>query len=256
MSDLFEAINYKKNFLKQVIVRVDLLNPLPDVDLRLPSRLTDLAVQSFPIPEPRDAMASEYEISPKGMATKKEEHFKEWLFHGKERTKSLIINRQAVFVEHKSYQTFEVVKDEFIRILECISELFPDTQTSRVGLRYVNVIELKESNPTNWSAYLAPQLLSAFQFPPEEDRPALSRVLNRVEFAFDSFNLRYISGMNNPDFPARIRQKAFVMDLDAYTQTAFDLRDVKRVLDDFHTKIQNYFEHSITDELRRAMNAA
>lgn len=29
MNDRFSGINYKKNFLKEVVVRVDLLNPLP-----------------------------------------------------------------------------------------------------------------------------------------------------------------------------------------------------------------------------------
>jgi uncharacterized protein (TIGR04255 family) len=256
MNDPFGTVNYKKNFLKQVVARVDLLTPLLGVDVTLPPALGELAVEDFPIPEPRDAFKREVQIQMSVAEVKSQEaRFKEWRFHGRERTKTLTISQYAVVVEYSSYQTYELVKREFMRIIDRVGELFPGVKSSRVGLRYVNLIERKEPNPMEWSAYLAPQLLSMFQFPLEGDGPALSRVLHNVELAFEAFNLRYILGMHNPDYPARIRQKVFVLDLDAYATLVVDLREVGRRLDDFHGKIQQYFEHSITAELRKVMNA-
>jgi uncharacterized protein (TIGR04255 family) len=60
--------------------------------------------------------------------------------------------------------------------------------------------------------------------------------------------------MPNPDYPARIRQKVFVLDLDAYTHSLVYITDVGRLLDDFHAAVQRYFEQSITENLRRLMN--
>jgi len=254
MSDPFAGICYGKNFLKEVIARVDLLNPLPGVEVSLPAPLTEHAISAFPIPEPREAVKREVQIGPQGVASSSEERFKEWLFHGKERTKTLTIGRQVVLVQYKTYQTYEIVKAEFIGILDRVAEFFEGVQSSRVGLRYVNTIELAETNPTDWSAYIAPKPLSLFEFPPEADRKALSRVFHNLELAFDTFNLRYRLGMHNPDYPARIRQKVFVLDLDAYTQSAVGIREVGRLLDEFHATIQQYFEKSITDKLRSIMN--
>jgi uncharacterized protein (TIGR04255 family) len=93
-----------------------------------------------------------------------------------------------------------------------------------------------------------------FEFPPEVDRPALSRVFHNLELSLDAFNLVYRLGMHNPDYPARIRQKVFVLDLDAYTQSLVNIKDVAHLLDDFHGAIQRYFERSITDNFRRVMN--
>ena len=42
MTDPFKSICYKRNFLKEVIVRVDLVNPLPGLDATLPTALTEL----------------------------------------------------------------------------------------------------------------------------------------------------------------------------------------------------------------------
>jgi len=254
MSDPFAGISYRKNFLKEVIARVDLLNPLPGADVALPPALTELVVRNFPIPEPREAVRREVQIGPAGVASS-EEKVKEWHFHGKDRTKTLTIGRDVLLVRYTTYQTYEIVREGFIRIVDQVAKLFPGVQSSRVGLRYVNTIEIQEANPTDWSAYLAPALLSLFQFPPERDRAALSRVFHNIEVALDACNLRYLLGMHNPDYPAPIRQKAFVLDLDAYTQSAADIGGVGPLLDGFHAIIQRYFEQSITERLRSVMNA-
>jgi hypothetical protein len=141
MNDAFGAVNYKKNFLKNVVARVDLLTPLLGVDVTLVPALGDLAVEDFPIPEPRDAITREVRISAAEVKSTQEGRFKEWRF-----------------------QTYELVKHEFVRVLDRIAQLFPGVKSSRVGLRYVNLIEFKEAQPMEWSAYLAPQLLSIFHF--------------------------------------------------------------------------------------------
>ena len=256
MSDPFAGIYYRRNFLKEVFMRVDLLSPLSGVDVALPAPLTEAAIPAFPIPEPRDILKREVKIGPKGVFTSSEERSKEWRFHGKERTKTLTIGPQVVVVQHTTYQAYELVKAEFIGILDRLAELFPDLKSQRVGLRYVNEIKLEETNPTSWSSYLAPQLLSVFEFPTEGHRPALSRVLHNLELSFVDFNLRYRFGMHNPDYPAPIRQKLFILDLDAYTKSVVEIKDVGRLLDNFHACIQQYFEQSITDDLRRILNGA
>ncbi len=255
MSDLFAEIRYQKNFLREVIARIDFLNPLPGMDLALPAPLTEEAIRAFPIPEPHDVLSHEVQFGPEGVTKASEERIKEWHFHGKERTKTLTIGRQVVLVRHKMYQTYDPIKAEFVRILEQIDNLFPNIQAARIGLRYINQIELTEGNPTDWSAYIAPELLSLFRFPSDVDQAALSRILHNLELSYDTFNLRCRFGMHNPDYPARIKRKIFILDLDSYVQSVVEVKEISRLLDEFHSTIQRYFEQSITDNLRRIMNA-
>lgn len=60
-------------------------------------------------------------------------------------------------------------------------------------------------------------------------------------------------GIANPDYPAVIRKKQFVIDIDAYAHGVFELADIKQFLVDSHSKIQDIFEKSITDETRALM---
>lgn len=254
MTDPFSETSYKRNFIKEVIVRIDLVNPLLRVDTGLPPALTEAALRTFPIAEPREAVHREVEIGPAGVAHR-EDRYTEWHFHGKDREKTLTIGPKAILVQNRKYESYEVLRAEFMNVLDRFLDLFEGVQPARVGLRYVNVIELTEQQPLDWKAYLDPRLLSLFTFPPDSDRIALSRVFHNMELSFDLFNLRYLLGMHNPDYPARIRRKVFTLDLDAYTQAFVEPREIGRTLDSFHQAIQRYFEQSITQNLRGLMNA-
>lgn len=249
----FEPVCYKKNFLKEVIVRVDLLSPMNNVAKELPGELSDIASKTFPIAEPREAINREVNFGLEGVATT-ENKFMEWRFHARDRTKTLTITQNSFFIRYTSYKTYDVVKDDIVKFVDCVDTLFPGTRVSRIGLRYINAIELKGPGPTRWSPYIASRLLSSFSFPLSGDRAALSRVFHNIEFAFDSFNLRFLFGIHNPDYPARIRRKIFILDYDAYAHSEETLPAVGSLIDNFHAKIQQYFEHSIKDKLRSIMD--
>jgi uncharacterized protein (TIGR04255 family) len=60
--------------------------------------------------------------------------------------------------------------------------------------------------------------------------------------------------MPNPDYPAIIKRPVFVLDLDAYVQMAHDLAESLQYMEEAHTRIQDLFERSITQQLRERMN--
>ena len=254
MTRTLDSLCYKKHFLREVIGKVEFLNPLTGVEEALPKRVSGAALSNFAIAEPRVALQRQVQLRPDGIESEEQE-LKQWYFHSKDRTKTLMISQQAVYVQHTAYQKYDLLRDELLQVLRSIQQEYDDQPISRAGLRFVNSIELKEADPMSWSAYLTPELLAVFQLPEASERPALARVFHNMELTFETFNLRYLFGMHNPDFPARIRQKVFILDLDAYTPTATALSEIPSLMDTFHEAIQRYFENSITDTLRGVMNA-
>ncbi len=59
--------------------------------------------------------------------------------------------------------------------------------------------------------------------------------------------------MHNPDYPANIVKKIFILDYDAYCEGAQEKNEILKNLDKFHLKIQQLFEYCIQDELRKVM---
>jgi uncharacterized protein (TIGR04255 family) len=78
-----------------------------------------------------------------------------------------------------------------------------------------------------------------------------SRIFHNFEVVFSDlgFNMRFQFGLHNPDYPAPIRQRMFVLDFDAYCQGMIEPSDIPTVLDKYHAEIQRLFERSITTKL-------
>lgn len=241
---------YKSHFLDKVIIRMDFPAPLKELVKALPQNLKTTAISLFPIPEPTKFLAKELQISKKPTKEKIKEGTK-WVFHSKDRGKTLTIIDDNINIAYMRYESFDVLKADFISILEALFKAYPKLQSSRLGLRYINEIKLPENNVLDWQEYLADNLLAMFKVPKETDN--IARAFNNLILNYEGIILKFQYGMFNPDFPALIRKKVFVLDYDAYYQGPQDLAEIKGSIDIFHENIQTFFESSIKDKLRDLM---
>jgi uncharacterized protein (TIGR04255 family) len=244
--------SYKRNFLTQVIARVDLLSPVDDFAQRLPSVINEVARRNFPIMEPRKTIAAEFQLTGSESSARQSE-ITEWHYHGTRRDKTLAITPGAVFVVYTQYESYAALRREFTEVLDTIASAVKDLQPSRLGLRYVNSFSFNEGDPFTWSEYFNPRMLEFIDLFP--DRHRLARALSIMELNMDDFNVRLQYGLHNPDFPASIRRRNFVVDLDAYGQGLFDARDIPTTFDKYHNVVEEVFESCIADGLRAVMNA-
>ncbi len=249
---MYEDRCYKKNYLTNVIARVDFPSPIDGLDKNLPSKISKGIMKIFPITEPQKRVAQEFQISSNDFKQNKTE-FTEWRFHGKERDKTLTIVPNAIFVEFKVYDTYETLKGEFLEALQIFLNAINDPISSRLGLRYINKISMgDETLPLLWDIYLNQKMLYLFDFYSKSQ--FLTRVFHNLEFNFGDYNLRYQFGIHNPDFPAPIKKKIFILDLDAYYQGPQEFNDISQNMNKFHECIQEFFEISITDKMREILN--
>jgi uncharacterized protein (TIGR04255 family) len=65
--------------------------------------------------------------------------------------------------------------------------------------------------------------------------------------------MRFQYGMHNPDYPAPIKKKIFILDYDAYCNGILTKNDIFKYLPIFHEEVQKLFENSISDKLRIRM---
>ncbi|MGE5558144.1 MAG: TIGR04255 family protein [Bacillota bacterium] len=244
---------YKRNYLKQVIVRIDFLNPILPLNEQVPLDLSSSIAALFPIPEPREIIANELQIRADSTIQQREEKIREWNFHSRERDKFLCITSNCMFISFSVYKSFEDLQMNFTNITATLFKVFKDMQIRRLGLRYINNVEIPGGDPLKWSTYLNKNLISIFNF--VENKKTISRAFHNLELNFGSFNLKLQYGMPNPDFPAPIKKKIFVLDYDAYYQGFMKEAEMKEGLIVFHEEIQKLFEKSISDKLKVMLNA-
>ena len=248
-----DEICYKRNYLTSVIARIDFPSPLKQVSKGLPRPMVDLIKEMFPVPEPKPFVAQEMQFSNMQVKQRRVNEGIEWNFHGENKEKTLTIGPSALFVNWRQYNSYQDLKNEFLRTaLEFLGH-YKGTQISRIGMRAINELKMDEQKPLDWSEYVNPELLHLLDF--GEDTKFLSRAFHNLESNFGDFNLRFQFGMHNPDYPAKIVKKVFILDFDAYYQGLTDRDQLTECCDRYHEKLQEYFEASITDKLREKMNA-
>lgn len=247
----FNSIVYRRNFLTEVIARIDLVSPIPSLLNTLPKSLAKTALKHFPIEEPKPAITQKLQVSAKSLSTQKTE-FTEWNFYDRNREKRLTIRPSAFFSTCSRYIDYEVFRKDFIIFTNAFFDIFDEAQPSRLGLRYINELKLPGNDPLDWQKYINNDILGMFSFEVDEASP--TRIFHNYEVAFSDFNLRFQFGIHNPDYPAPIKQRVFILDYDAYFKGLIEHQDIPEALDHYHTSIQKMFEQSISNELREYMN--
>ena len=85
---MHDDIRYKRNFLTNVIARVDFPSPIEGLEDQLPPEISKGMMSIFPIAEPEKAIAQELRISPDELRQRRSELTK-WHFHGRDRDKKV-----------------------------------------------------------------------------------------------------------------------------------------------------------------------
>lgn len=251
IQNMYEHVCYKNPFLKEVIFKADFPTLLQSVEKGLSAKVSNYILKNFPLSEPQKAHAQEFQFSGGSNFQAKSQEIMQWIFHSEKRDKSLAITPNAFSYTNRSYKTYEYLLEDVNRPLEAFFNDHKDLAASRLGLRYVNVIDIKDENPLEWKSYLNEDMLGIIDF--NQDKDHLTRMFHILEYNFDGLLVKFQFGIANPDYPAPVRKKEFVLDIDAYSHGAFEYKDIADFMEQAHKKIQSIFETSITDNTRKLM---
>lgn len=242
---------YKKNYIKESLIRIDFGVPIEELKTSINPELNKIILDSFKIYEPENVQSQEVVINNGSVNfnTKEETNYR---YFGKNKEKFINIGHSFIIVVYKKYESFEKRKEELSKILEKMSTLYKEFQIRRIGVRYINEIEMIEKEITDWKDYINKDLISMLSFP--ENSKQISRAMSSIELNFDQYKLRFQYGMFNPDYPAPVKRKQFILDYDAYYEGYIDtLREIFEFIDKAHEKIIELFERSIEEGLRKKM---
>ena len=247
-----QPMRYKKDFLDQVIARVDFAAPLGITPTGPPAEVVTAAKARFPVAEHKKLLLKTVHLGPNATEERREDKH-EWWYHSKDRKKLIKIADGMLVLEYKrrKYRSFDDLKRGFLPVVRALYAAFDGLQVERLGLRYIDRIELAEGKPTDWKRYLKKDLLAIFNL--ADDASTVSRALHWLEFNYGDTHLRFQYGMANPDYPAPIRQKVFILDYDAYCTLLLSEEEVEDYLTQLHGRTRAAFEEVILQPLRDKM---
>ncbi|HBZ65753.1 MAG TPA: hypothetical protein DEO70_02875 [Bacteroidales bacterium] len=242
-----DEICYKNTPIKRVIIKIDFLGRVAELNDNLPLPIADVIKQSFPIAEAKDVVARELQISNEKV-TENNKNVREWHFHTEERNATLIIEEDFFAIQINHYISFEKIMLVLKEIKDIFFTQYPKLLSRRLGIRFINEINLNEKNPFDWKKYINPKLTSIFEA--TQNPSNIIRAFHNLEVKYDDILLKFQYGMHNQDYPATIKKKTFILDLDASFSGILKQHEIDIYLLKQHSIIQKQFEYSITDKLR------
>lgn len=245
-------IRYERHFLTEVIARLDFATPVEALRDNFPNALRQVCLSQFPIEEPNRLMMAQVNLTAKDVS-KTESSTTEWTFHDKLRRTTATFSTDSMHIVTRAYTSFEQLSGYFNSLHQAFTTIHPGVTYRRLGLRYVNVIDIGPSDPFDWTSLIAPSLLTPLTF--RSPRTDLLRGFTILDYALADFQLRFQYGLHNPDFPAPLRKRNFVLDFDAHREELLTREQVPSLLSDAHDAVQTLFESCITEELRSVMHA-
>lgn len=245
---------YEKNFLSRVIFRVDYPKIL-DLDLKEPTaEFQKNIINKYPKVKEKHIDNVKFKLALNGKDTGSSEKQTElaWEFTDKENKKRVFISSDHVSIEYINYYSgFTEIYDDINLIINNLIEFYPVKIANRIGLRYINEIELDGSR-FEWSNILKPHIHNpTTEFIPQTDN--VLRSMHSLDVREDEFNLKFQFGMWNSEYPSPIKRKEFVLDYDCILKKEIEITEVFPISDELHNIIKKWFENSIDDGLREKM---
>lgn len=249
-------MTYKRNFLDRVIVHCQLHDQWEIKD-ELPSPLKSALLKIAPIV--REAITQNTTVTIEqstGTTIENSEQAKKWFFSNPEKGYAVSIAHDYFSIEYTLYKSIDELKELLEKIILEIKEELGEFIVKKLGVRYVDIFQFGTEDPLDWDKYISKEyLVTTDTLPPEADRKNLSRAFNRMEYTYpDEMQVIINYGIHNPNYPAPIRLRQYILDTDIQSLGLFNSDELRDKVDQFQVKANEIFESAITEKVRSLMN--
>ena len=251
MTQDIDTICYTKNFLKEVIFKID-FSPILKINTEEPAAFQEKIKQPFEILEITQIQEFETTFSADSPSGTKINSYPQYNFFNKNKTIKITLTSSSLIIQDFKYDRYSLFESFTTNVVNEFCKLYKPINVKRIGLRFLNEIIFEAGNPFEWSNYIAKPLVAAIEnfFEPKQE---ISRSIGQTYLNKSDHTLKFTYGLHNKNsFPAQVSRKQLILDYDCFTQTV-DEGSILSFLDVFHNEIQSLFEKSITNELRTIM---
>lgn len=246
--------HYKKNYLTRVILRAN-IEPIPALQTQERLEFSDRVKEHFPVVAGIPVGNLVVNVAPTGSGVQQEITGMQWE-HRKVQggTSILFLTPDHLSLEYgqKDFDHFPPFRKEFEAAFNVFVQLYPDARVTRLGLRYVNQVRLEQGNPLDWEGLVEPSLIAAVKAGLPHNA-SLARSMHQIVAKKDNLNVQLHYGIFNPEFPAPLARRDFVIDIDCYRDELIPSNEVLSTVIALNEMCEARFEACISDGLRALM---
>ena len=160
------------------------------------------------------------------------------------------LTRNNIFYSTTNYLGWDRFKEESIFVMKYFADIYQTSQFSRIGLRYINVIDRTKLGldiSTPWKALVKNYYLGLLANPTESEKIESYELVTGLKFGpKTAINLRVTLLVN-----LNSQETCLGLDNDCFLPEGDE--DFQTTIESLHTHCEYYFFNAITEELRSAM---
>lgn len=244
-----ERIVYEKNFLKNVIFRVDFLLDEKEFENLMNKATLDAIKRRFEILEPLQTIQNTnfmVDVNTNTINANQNES-KKYIFRKKQGNAALIIDSQSIVIDYTRYLNAEMLLED----IKLLNFIFSKISISRIGLRYINYIEPNGFGEIDWDKYIHSSIRENQKI---DFGGSLLQSINVTDIKYDDYIIKFQSGIHNQNFPADRIKDAYVLDFDASSNEIKPTEDIEKMIEKWNIQIGKLFEKFITPDFREILN--
>lgn len=249
---------YNKNFLTNVLYRLD-FNEIPS----LSTKTQLLAVYEqlrarFSVNQIVESVEGVVAINPlTNQLSSNPRQIIQLVCNTTDNNARIILDKRSLVVEvlNKSYNDLH----NFIEFITSANNLIKDFKTNikinRLGLRYVNQIDLTSGLPFENTDFINENLTTKERtfFDPDW-KSKINRSISQTSLSFDDYGVNFVNGYANSQFPGRVVKNEYLIDIDCFASTC-EFDNIIPLITAMNTDtITPLFEKSINSGLRELMS--
>lgn len=245
---------YEKTALSQVLIRLDILEFI-DSNSLFSDAIEKNILPFFPI-KGKQQLISFNTVNVTVDSQSKQTHSENRSLEGIQRVyndafeNKLVVSNKYIIVECNHYTSYEDLNKSFTPFLKTLL-INNNITVTRTGVRYINIFNDDSIKPQK-RYYNAP--VSALMDSKLYNDGKCIRSLNLTEYSVGDMRINFRYGLFNPYYPQSIKRPHFVLDYDCFCISAIQgYENIMEHINFGHDEIQNLFESSISDSLKKVM---
>ena len=246
------SIHYKRNNISNVILQIEFLKneTLSFIDN---SKIYAMILENFPTQNIDTIDEVEVRVNNPQEVPGVDKHQYIRKSFSKDYSCKLSVLKKMISLESNNYIDFNSFYGNIQGILKTIFEEFPNEQTIRIGLRFINMFPYDKNLKSYFNEHIKNYI--SFYLNEKSAENKLSRTMNRAEFLNQGKRIVLQYGFFNPSYPAILTKEDFVLDIDSINTSVFgSYEDINAAILQAHFSICELFENCISDRLRGKLN--
>jgi uncharacterized protein (TIGR04255 family) len=232
---------YKLNFLKQAVCELRFPTLMELGDSRPPAAMVAALRKEYPHLE----LANQVTIGVGASAGTSNAH----IFRSSKLNWTISLNQSSLSIETTAYPGFPQMRERILRVVDAAAKIIDSDFFTRIGLRYIDVIDVDEDPTDGWVNPALVQPILSRQF------TGIQEYAGRLQLLADDGGclLQHGIRIKQPTRDGKATPPEYLLDIDSYRNDV-GLSDTAEALDAMHSQAFDIFDWSLGEKAKNYLS--